>query len=222
MRTFVANPDRDQTGKRELYRTRTSNEWDLSFNMPPDGLYIAQSIVTTIQDFIDKHPGLVTYALVSGIELGANRDSETTLDAHHVHCALVTTEHMTKDQALRCFELDEVHAHNRFKRYAAPRSGEWPYIGWKLHHIKVDTKIDPTSLVLFEHGTLPTDDQSPGMTKKIAIMKRRFANDYVPRDQREPVAKKPKAVKEKKPKALRAPRKLTSRQAYFLNKYKRS
>lgn len=201
MRTYISNPDRDQTGKKELYRTRTSDEWDLSFNMPADGLYIAQSIVTTIKDFIDKHPGLVIYALVGGIELGTNDRSETTKDEHHVHCALVVTEHMTKDQALRCFELDEVHQHNNFKRYAAPRSGEWPYIGWKLHHIKVDTKIDPTSTVLFEHGTLPKDSDTPGMIKKIAAMKRKFANDYVPRAERPPAPKKPKMIKEETPKA---------------------
>lgn len=223
MRTYVRNPDRDQTGMKELYRTRTSKEWDLSFNFPADGLCCAQSIVITVQDFIKKHEGLVKYVLVSGIERGTNNRSTTTMDEHHVHCALITTEHMTRDQALRCFELDEVHEHNKFKRFAAPRDTKYPYSGWKYHHTKLDTKIDQTSLILFEHGTLPTDDTSTAdKVKLINTLNKRYNPHYIKKAD-QPKEIKIKAVKEKVIKPKKTRDSVKSRKGYFayLNKQTR-
>jgi len=38
-----------------------------------------------------------------------------------------------------------------------PRKREFPYSGWKKHHTKTETKVDASSLCLYEYGTLPTD-----------------------------------------------------------------
>lgn len=201
MRTYIRDPSRDQTGLKELYKTRTSTEWDLSFNMPADALYMTNSIIATVTTFIDQHPGQVLYCLISGIEVGTNNRSTTTKDEHHVHCALITKEFMNKEQALSVFELAQVHDHNKFKRYACPRNSNFTYMGWKLHHCKQQTKIDSTKLILFEHGTLPCDADDPDTIAKIALMRRRFEVGYI--DQRTVRPRKPKDVKPRKIKSTK-------------------
>lgn len=219
MRTFIAATERDQTGKKELYKTRASTEWDLSFTFPDNALYMPNSMIVTIEDFIRKHPDQVKYALISGIEVGTNADSLTTHNAHHVHCCLIIKDAMTRDQALQVFELPEVYAHNKFKHYAVPRNQTWPYIGWKLHHIKKDTKIDPNSLILYEYGQLPEDNWlNPDMKRKVTVMRRKFETDYTPA--RKGPAPVPKPIKTKEVKELKK-RALTKRQIYFIRKNKK-
>lgn len=218
MRTFIPATERDCTGKKELYKTRASTEWDLSFTFPDDALYMPNSMIVTIEDFIRKNPGQVKYALISGIEVGTNADSLTTHNAHHVHCCLIIKDAMTRDQALQVFELPEVYAHNKFKHYAVPRNQEWPYIGWKLHHTKTETKIDPNSLILYEYGQLPDDNWlNPETKRKITVMRRKFETDYKPAP-RGPVPQ-PKPIKMKENKPLKK-RVLSKKQWFFIHKKK--
>lgn len=179
MRTFVTNPQRDQTGLREHYRQRTSKEWDISFNMPIDFLTMPDTLIATINVYIQDNPGVVSYALIGGIEVGTNDRSTTTKDEHHVHCALVITKEMTKEHALRVFQLPEVHDHNKHKRYAVPRDNKWSYVGWRLHHTKTDTKIDQSRSVLYEYGTLPTDLDTPDIKKQVYLANRKWNNEFV-------------------------------------------
>lgn len=219
MRTFIPAPSRDQTGKKELYRTRASTEWDLSFTFPSDALYMPKSMIVTIEDFIRTNPDQIKYALISGIEMGTNSESLTTHNAHHVHCCLVVKDAMTRDQALQVFELEEVYKHNKFKHYAMPRNPEWTYAGWKLHHTKVDTKIDPTSTILFEYGSMPQDDQdNPNVKRQLTIMRRKYEAGYKPAP-KGPVPQ-PKPIKTKEVKTIKKAKALSKKQWYFANKRK--
>ena len=41
--------------------------------------------------------------------------------------------------------------------YLVPRNRDLPYSGWRNHHIKSFSKVDPTKPILYEDGTLPED-----------------------------------------------------------------
>lgn len=41
--------------------------------------------------------------------------------------------------------------------YLVPRNRDLPYTGWKSHHIKEFSKVDPSKLTLYEMGELPQD-----------------------------------------------------------------
>ena len=38
-----------------------------------------------------------------------------------------------------------------------PRNRDLPYSGWRDHHIKEFSKVDPSKPILYENGTLPAD-----------------------------------------------------------------
>ena len=46
--------------------------------------------------------------------------------------------------------------------YLVPRNRNLPYSGWRSHHAKEKTKVDPDKLVLFEAGELPAENAIRG------------------------------------------------------------
>jgi hypothetical protein len=141
MRGYVHNPDRDQTGKRALYRNRTSLEWDLGLRLfSEDWNREASDIIQQLEINTSR----LHYALVGGIE-------ETAKAGRHVHIALIFKNHVSKHAVLHM--LNRVDIPNQ---YCNPRNQRYSYIGWKCHHTKIDTKLGPERQ-LYEYGQLPQE-----------------------------------------------------------------
>ena len=56
-----------------------------------------------------------------------------------------------------------------------------PYSGWVKHHKKTESKLDETSLCLYEYGTLPLDKvgTSDQITKRSDIEKKRKLDEII-------------------------------------------
>jgi len=181
MRTFIPSVKRSYSGAKTRYRTQTSNEWDISINLPSENPQeAAATVVSYVRNNVTRSDTQIDYVLVSGIEYTEQaRDEEnTTIDNYHLHICLITKSHVNRAQALSCIRAFRIG----HKEYSAIRNKKWSYYGWRVHHIKVETKIDPASLILFEYGTLPVDqwtDQKIQATSKVVC---KFGSDEVKED----------------------------------------
>lgn len=122
-------------------------EWDARFNVPTqeDLDVIVASVKAEVQ------AGRFKYVLVSGVEVGSRPFQDDYL-IRHVHLALVYNNRVTKSSILKNLGVKQGNGY-----YLVPRKREFPYSGWKKHHTKTETKVDASSLCLYEYGTLPTD-----------------------------------------------------------------
>lgn len=138
MRPYVQSFNRDQTGKKALYQSREATEWDLGLRLHNE------DIDTELQKIIfqiEVNRSRLYYALVGGIEY-------TIGGGFHAHIAIIFKHPQKKHAVLHM--LDRLHQTNQ---YCVPRNQSYSYLGWKLHHIKQDTKIGQCQL--YEHGILP-------------------------------------------------------------------
>jgi hypothetical protein len=122
-------------------------EWDARFNVPTqeDLDVIVASVKAEVQ------AGRFKYVLVSGVEVGSRPFQDDYL-IRHVHVALIYNNRVTKSSILKNLGVKQGNGY-----YLVPRKREFPYSGWKKHHTKTETKVDASSLCLYEYGTLPTD-----------------------------------------------------------------
>jgi hypothetical protein len=58
--------------------------------------------------------------------------------------------------------------------YLVPRNRQLPYSGWRDHHIKPFSKIDPTKNVLYEHGELPASSSEKSIKASTEEKKRKL------------------------------------------------
>jgi hypothetical protein len=66
--------------------------------------------------------------------------------------------------------------------YLVPRNRSLPYTGWRNHHTKVFSKVNPEECVLLEMGTLPTDkdvDNSNKFVKRSEQEKKRKIDEVL-------------------------------------------
>ena len=101
----------------------------------------------------DWERGRLTYVLVSGVEVGT-RPYQDDYQIKHVHVAAIFCNRVSKRSILTNWGIVEGNGY-----YLVPRNRDLPYSGWKDHHTKIFSKVDPTQLILFEAGTLPKDEK---------------------------------------------------------------
>lgn len=165
MRTFIKNPDRDQTGKKEERRRRLSTEWDIGLNLIVGEESVGSAIIKAYGEAqATKEGSCIEYLLISGVEYTdqTKEGDNTTRGNPHVHVALVVKEPINKSQALSLLRPIRIGA----KEYATPRNKTWPYYGWRIHHTKLDTKVDKNVRILYEYGTLPPDVWTDAQIKR--------------------------------------------------------
>lgn len=146
-------------------------EWDARFNVPTD-----EELADLLKMFkVETDAGRFRYCLVSGVEIGTRPYQDDHL-IRHVHCALVYNNRVTKSAILKNLGIKRGN-----KYYLVPRNRNFPYSGWKKHHTKTDTKVDPDSLQLFEYGVLPPDkfDTQSTVTKRSDEEKKRKLDDII-------------------------------------------
>jgi len=165
MRTFIPSFSRDQTGKRQERQRRVSTEWDIGLNLIVGEESVGSAIIKAYGEAqATKEGSCIEYLLISGVEYTdqTKEHDNTTRGNPHVHVALVVKTPINKSQALSLLRPIRIGR----KEYATPRNQTWPYYGWRIHHAKVDTKVDPTVRILYEYGVLPPDIWTDAQIKR--------------------------------------------------------
>lgn len=127
--------------------TTQDRQWDARFNVPTDE-YL-QQIVTAIM--LEQTAGKFKYILISGVEVGT-RPYQTDYKVRHIHVAVVFHNRATKSSILKNWDIIEGNGY-----YLVPRNRDFPYSGWREHHIKEFSKVDKEKTIIFEAGELPHD-----------------------------------------------------------------
>lgn len=146
-------------------------EWDARFNVPTDDdLAILISAIKS-----EASAGKYKYCLVSGVEIG-DRPFHTDYLIKHVHCAFVFNNRVSKASILKNLTIKQGNGY-----YLVPRNRNYPYKGWKVHHTKKETKVNPEELFLYEYGTLPTDKSAPEaqVVKRSELEKKRKLDEII-------------------------------------------
>lgn len=143
---LTTNMDSEQQVSEVAMRTE-DRQWDCRFNISNEE-YLDNFIETITT--MDAN-GKFKYILVSGIEIGTQSQHDD-YGKKHVHVAIILNNRMSKQSLLRNLKVDTSLGY-----YLVPRNRKYPYSGWRKHHTKIHSKINPDSLVLYENGELPVD-----------------------------------------------------------------
>lgn len=122
-------------------------QWDIRLNCQEDG-YLADVVENIMLEDI---AGKFKYILVSGVEIGT-RPNHSDYQVKHVHIAAIFHNRASKASIIKNWGIIEGNGY-----YMVPRNREMPYSGWREHHIKEFSKVDPTVLITFEKGEMPRD-----------------------------------------------------------------
>lgn len=122
-------------------------QWDARFNVQTD------DDLSTLLARIDTdwQSGRLKYILVGGPEIGT-RPYQDDFGIRHVHVAAIFHNRVSKSSILKAWAIKQGNGY-----YLVPRNRDLPYSGWKNHHTKQYSKINPDECVLFEMGELPAD-----------------------------------------------------------------
>lgn len=165
VRTYIQNPLRSFQGSKKRLRTQTSSEWDISLNLDKDNYNNnANIIVSYAKAQCEKDNSPIKYMFISGIEhtIQNGEKNNTTYDNYHIHICLVLDKPHNRHQALSCVRPIKVGN----KEYCTVRNRKFSYFGWRVHHNKINTKIDSSKRSLYEYGVCPLDNWSPELIER--------------------------------------------------------
>ena len=144
-------------------------QWDCRFNVQQaDDL---AELTTAIKAHYDT--GVIKYILISGVEIGTRPYQDDYL-IKHVHCAVIFHNPISKSAILKNWRIKSGNGY-----YLVPRNRNYSYTGWRDHHLKVFSKVDPKSLCLYEMGELPRDAEVARFTKRSEEEKKRKIDDVL-------------------------------------------
>lgn len=123
-------------------------QWDARFNVQTDD--DLDTLLTAIRAEWDA--GKFRYILVGGVEVGT-RSYQDDYQVRHVHVAAVFCNRVSKSSILKNWNVKQGNGY-----YLVPRNRDLPYSGWRSHHVKEFSKVDPSKPVLYEMGELPKDE----------------------------------------------------------------
>lgn len=125
-------------------------QWDIRINVQDDD-YLHTIVENVMMEAIS---GKYKYVLLGGLEIGT-RPNHTDYQVRHFHAALITHNRVSKGSILKNWGIIEGNGY-----YMVPRDRNQPYDGWKNHHTKEFSKINPEAsdgLIIYEYGELPLD-----------------------------------------------------------------
>ena len=124
-------------------------QWDARFNVQSDE--DLRALLDGVQN--EDAKGRFRYILVGGPEIGT-RPYQDDYQVRHVHLAIILHNRTTKSAILNNLNIKQGNGY-----YLVPRNRDLPYSGWRDHHLKEYSKVDPNVLSLYENGILPEDIQ---------------------------------------------------------------
>ena len=119
--------------------TTQDRQWDGRFNVQTDESL--QRLLAGLKREWDA--GKFRYILCSGVEIGT-RPYQDDYQVRHVHVAAVYNNRVSKSSILKNWDVTPGNGY-----YLVPRNRDLPFSGWKNHHVKAFSKVNPTSLVLY-------------------------------------------------------------------------
>lgn len=144
-------------------------QWDARFNVQRDEDLTA--LLAAIKSNFDT--GVLKYILVGGVEIGTRPYQDDYL-VRHVHVAAIFHNPISKSAILKNWAIKQGNGY-----YLVPRNRNYPYSGWRAHHIKEFSKVDKQSLSLLELGELPRDPEVARFTKRSEEEKKRKIDDVL-------------------------------------------
>lgn len=146
-------------------------EWDARFNVPTDE--DVDLLLANVKS--EAQGGKYRFVLVSGIEVGTKPYQPDYL-IRHVHVAFVFINRVSKSSILKNLQIKQDLGY-----YLVPRNKDLPYSGWVKHHKKTESKLDESSLTLYEYGTLPQDKVNPSaqIQKRSDVEKKRKLDEII-------------------------------------------
>lgn len=127
-------------------------QWDARFNVQLDA-DLQELLGAAKREF---ESGKLRYILVGGVEIGT-KQYQDDFGIKHVHVALLYVNRVSKRSVLKNLSVKQGNGY-----YLVPRNRSLPYTGWRNHHTKEFSKINPQQTVLLEMGTLPTEKDPEG------------------------------------------------------------
>lgn len=122
-------------------------QWDCRFNIQTD-----ESLNKLLEGVRrDITGGRIRYVLVGGPEIGT-KQHQSDYNIRHVHVAVIFHNRVTKSSILKNWNINEGNGY-----YLVPRNRDFPYSGWRKHHIKEYSKVNKDEIILLEEGELPPD-----------------------------------------------------------------
>lgn len=134
-------------GKHFVPFTCEDRQWDARFNVQLES-DLEQLLEALRQDY---GAGRLKYILVGGVEIGT-KPFQDDYQIKHVHVAAMFHNRVSKRSILKTWNIKTGNGY-----YLVPRNRNLPLSGWKSHHIKEFSKVDPSSNILLEMGSLPKD-----------------------------------------------------------------
>lgn len=149
-------------------------EFDVRVSVDNNVIERVSNLVETLEFMVSQE--WLSYVLVGGVERASDFDDIPTgsrdhAKKEHVHLIMIYEERMPKWKVREHlgFGADDTGIYVNPRINAVQKNDKITYWGWRLHHIKDQTKlsdqeleqigIDPArSRVLYEHGDLPNDD----------------------------------------------------------------
>jgi hypothetical protein len=122
---------------------RRSDQFDIRLNVDSTRL---RAVLVTLDDLWKT--GMLRYLHCSGVEIG-DVPGRTSYGVEHVHVAAIFNNFTTRISVIKKF-VDK-----KYGWYVEPRDKKKSLHGWISYHKKLRSKVDPTSLLLFERGDLP-------------------------------------------------------------------
>ena len=133
--------------------TQLARDWDIRVNLGADNPEDeARHFVSLCHEYT-KNVG-TTYLLVGGIEIGDN-NNHTSNGQHHLHAALRCINRVSALAVKDKLGLGEFKDGTKRNYYLALRPETYNNEGWRNHHIKPETKVNPEENILWEYGSLP-------------------------------------------------------------------
>lgn len=146
-------------------------QWDCRFNVQLES--DLQDLVRSVQQLFDT--GKLKYGLIGGTEIGT-KPYQDDYQVKHVHVALMFANRVSKRSLLKILNVKQGNGY-----YMVQRNRDLPYSGWKNHHCKEFSKVDPEQRTTLELGTLPQDigSKTGSFTKRSDEEKKRKIDDVL-------------------------------------------
>lgn len=150
--------------------TTQDRQWDCRFNVQLQS--DLDELLATLR--ADTQSGRIKYLLVGGVEVGT-KPQHDDYGIRHVHVAVIFESVHSKLSILKKWNIKQGNGY-----YLVPRNRALPYSGWRAHHIKEFSKVDPAQLILLEYGELPSDKAVQAtFTKRSDEEKKRKIDDVL-------------------------------------------
>ena len=152
-------------------------QWDIRINVQDDD-YL-ETLVTNI--ILENAAGKFKYILVGGLEIGT-RPTHSDYKVRHFHAAAMYNNRISKASIIKNWGIIEGNGY-----YMVPRNRELPMSGWREHHIKEHSKVDPTTtegLIIYEQGELPRDQKKRAAPVLRSDKEKKMKTDEIIKDMR--------------------------------------